>query len=382
MSNKTISKTCSVCGLQKPLSAFLQLAGPEGASYGNVCATCRKKHLQEEKRLREVGEGSTTQGSGKQVDAKARLAEGFDKLDEKKHKEEIYQLEQEKEDEEKEKTLEKEETASFEKKQREETQKKRAETREKKIDKSALAEEAELQQTQSSEQQGKQLQAAKEEQQKGEINTEAPFIDTQIAGKQKYSGRFREFVNWIGRTTGLGLAAAAAERQQTVSKMAQTEQAKNTAQVAQTLQNASSQQKTTTPQQQINQNTPHEQAPAQTAVHAPAGVGMFQQPNQGQQSQNTPGVETKPNLTQAQQRTPQTTTQQATPANPTTLAGQQEAAKVSMTQAGFVFAERRAAAQAAQQAAAQKNTAQEKQEKKKETPEQYIDRNWTNKRSR
>ena len=37
------TKTCSSCGLKKPLSAFIQVSGPQGRHYGNICATCRSK---------------------------------------------------------------------------------------------------------------------------------------------------------------------------------------------------------------------------------------------------------------------------------------------------------------------------------------------------
>ena len=40
--NLSLTKTCSSCGQQKPLSAFLQLAGAKGSMYGNICASCRK----------------------------------------------------------------------------------------------------------------------------------------------------------------------------------------------------------------------------------------------------------------------------------------------------------------------------------------------------
>jgi hypothetical protein len=38
---KPLLKTCSVCGLQKPLSAFLQLSDKGGLTYGHICGHCR-----------------------------------------------------------------------------------------------------------------------------------------------------------------------------------------------------------------------------------------------------------------------------------------------------------------------------------------------------
>jgi|SRR5579862_1954069 len=40
--NTSITRTCSSCGQQKPLAAFLQLAGAQGGMYGSICSTCRK----------------------------------------------------------------------------------------------------------------------------------------------------------------------------------------------------------------------------------------------------------------------------------------------------------------------------------------------------
>jgi hypothetical protein len=62
-------KTCQSCGLQKPLTAFLQLS-QEGTEYGNICADCRKKAA--EKELKKERDKSGGQ-SGLKIDSKARL---------------------------------------------------------------------------------------------------------------------------------------------------------------------------------------------------------------------------------------------------------------------------------------------------------------------
>lgn len=64
-------KICSICGQQKPLSAFLQLAGTRGGSYGNVCATCRSAGL-DKPIAKEVEDHSQTT-SGLEIDAKTVL---------------------------------------------------------------------------------------------------------------------------------------------------------------------------------------------------------------------------------------------------------------------------------------------------------------------
>lgn len=60
--NKTLLKTCASCGKQKPLAAFLQLSGAEGATYGNICSACRKTNL--EKSAAEKEDAGTRRETG------------------------------------------------------------------------------------------------------------------------------------------------------------------------------------------------------------------------------------------------------------------------------------------------------------------------------
>ncbi len=39
---KQLTRICTSCGMEKPLSAFLQM-GPQGTSYGAICITCRNQ---------------------------------------------------------------------------------------------------------------------------------------------------------------------------------------------------------------------------------------------------------------------------------------------------------------------------------------------------
>ena len=73
----TLMKTCSSCGLQKPLSAFLQMTGPQGTAYGNICATCRKT-TKDKGSAKEAEEG-TKITSGLKVDSKAKVKSEADK---------------------------------------------------------------------------------------------------------------------------------------------------------------------------------------------------------------------------------------------------------------------------------------------------------------
>jgi hypothetical protein len=68
--NNPLVKTCSICGILKPLSAFTQMAGPEGMIWGNVCSSCRK--IAKEKTLGELeGESTTDKRIGNKERAKA-----------------------------------------------------------------------------------------------------------------------------------------------------------------------------------------------------------------------------------------------------------------------------------------------------------------------
>ena len=74
--NSLLSKICSICGLQKPLTAYMQWQEGVGATYGAVCADCRKAGLDKEKKDRD---DTTVSSSGNKIDAKAKVAADIDK---------------------------------------------------------------------------------------------------------------------------------------------------------------------------------------------------------------------------------------------------------------------------------------------------------------
>lgn len=43
MSQNQLTRVCAACGIEKPLSAFLEISGKQGNTYGNICATCRSQ---------------------------------------------------------------------------------------------------------------------------------------------------------------------------------------------------------------------------------------------------------------------------------------------------------------------------------------------------
>lgn len=96
MTNPTpsLTKTCSSCGLNKPLSAFLQVSGPEGSTYTNICSTCRKTHP-EGLKVPDQDE-STTSDTSHSIDSKSKVKADTDKRDLSKQIEENYFDEREK----------------------------------------------------------------------------------------------------------------------------------------------------------------------------------------------------------------------------------------------------------------------------------------------
>ncbi len=66
------TRACSVCGQKKPLVAFLMLAGGEGHTYGDICATCRGSGRTIEKPNEEPGDDSGD-NSRLRLDSKAKL---------------------------------------------------------------------------------------------------------------------------------------------------------------------------------------------------------------------------------------------------------------------------------------------------------------------
>ncbi len=87
-----LTKVCAICGLQKPLTSYLQWQEGAGATYGNACADCRKAGLDKEKLDRDETTVSTT---GNKIDAKAKVAADIDKLQHQQDSETEYFKERE-----------------------------------------------------------------------------------------------------------------------------------------------------------------------------------------------------------------------------------------------------------------------------------------------
>ncbi len=97
--DSNISKTCISCGLEKQLAAFLQINGPEGSSYGNVCSTCRGSGLGKVIVIPEQDdERHSSSSTGLKIDAKSKIHIDIEKKQTVKNKQEL-DIEEKKKDE-------------------------------------------------------------------------------------------------------------------------------------------------------------------------------------------------------------------------------------------------------------------------------------------
>jgi hypothetical protein len=199
-----LTKTCSICGEVKPLSAFLQMSDTHATEYGNVCASCRRKAA-ESKGIPESDE-STRSSSGETVDSKSKAQADADK---KEAREEIKEEYYEERDE--------AATANTEKNEKsDQLQLKERFHRESFLNRSSFLtpdKKATQSQVNETKQRAARIveqaqgiahaenleQSAKEELREKGIDLTAPFIDTQIAGKEKYKGLFNSFKTMLGK---------------------------------------------------------------------------------------------------------------------------------------------------------------------------------------
>lgn len=73
-----LTRTCTVCGLKKPLASFLQLSVSQGTHYGTICADCRSKQARAGVKPLAEEEWSKA-GTGSRIGAKEKVF-----IDEKK----------------------------------------------------------------------------------------------------------------------------------------------------------------------------------------------------------------------------------------------------------------------------------------------------------
>lgn len=68
-----ITRICSVCGVEKPIAAFLQISSKQGTHYGFVCSTCRSMGKMTKPTPAPTEDESTTASTDKRIGAKERL---------------------------------------------------------------------------------------------------------------------------------------------------------------------------------------------------------------------------------------------------------------------------------------------------------------------
>lgn len=66
------TRVCSACGIEKPLSAFLQISGLKGSGYGNICSTCRGAGMDSPLKKPEKLEDRGSTSSDVRIDADSR----------------------------------------------------------------------------------------------------------------------------------------------------------------------------------------------------------------------------------------------------------------------------------------------------------------------
>ncbi len=209
MNKPVLTKSCTVCGLQKPLSAFLELGG-QRAIYGNICSSCRKTAMEKAK-LPKDSEGSTTSTSGHRVDSKAKVQGDINKEKEREKIKDLYREEGVKD--------EKVESALTQ--DREKTK----EHERRKLDKSsfltaprkpieAKQTERATQQAQQIEQSAQQAESSKLERQQKGTDFSSPFEGTRVSQERFKSAVFRQFATWIGANSPIGQTMGNALNQQ------------------------------------------------------------------------------------------------------------------------------------------------------------------------
>ena len=116
------TRACVACGQKKPLVAFLELAGKNGRSYGDICAACRGAGLGPNA-TKESGDSSDKSGGSLRlrIDSKTLIQDALEKKEQFKHQTELdYEEKTKKETTEAEKSTASEERKEAEKKSREE----------------------------------------------------------------------------------------------------------------------------------------------------------------------------------------------------------------------------------------------------------------------
>jgi len=202
MPQSTLTKTCSSCGLTKPLSAFLQLSDSGRSMYGNLCASCRKAGKDKPTNAGK-DEGSSTSKLELKIDSKAKIKGDTNKKLFFELTKELDQTERELKEQQKDRQINTIQTiAKKERLHRETFLKDKSDSRS-----TAAAAKAELARVN--------RQFFNSEKSKNTVDYANPVLDTQIAGKVKHHTALHNMVrtwlkgkgtNFLNNVEKLGLA--------------------------------------------------------------------------------------------------------------------------------------------------------------------------------
>lgn len=185
-------KTCTSCGIQKPLSAFLLLSGTGGAIYGDICSACRQAN--KGKKGKETTEKTETT-SGITIDSKVKVQMDIDKRKQHQELEEDYHEERDEiAEKETQKILKTEKISTDEKKHR--------------VSRSSFIDNMNKPKTP---QENLLTPAAREAIEKT-VDLTTASQDTQIAGKLKYGSEFLKVKAWLGGAAPIARQAEIALR--------------------------------------------------------------------------------------------------------------------------------------------------------------------------
>lgn len=95
--NSTLTKTCSSCGIQKPLSAFLQLSDKDSGTYGAVCSSCRQANRDKATTVIDVEDGTRTTTTAT-IDTKSKVQAELDQKQQRQQTEEDYHADRDKDE--------------------------------------------------------------------------------------------------------------------------------------------------------------------------------------------------------------------------------------------------------------------------------------------
>jgi hypothetical protein len=207
-----ITRNCLICGLEKPLAAFLQISGTQGTNYGNVCSTCRNDKAKSKSQAPATEEDTgRSGGSGLRVDAKKRIYADIQQKIADRKTQEINREELDKRDQLNINKAEKSEKQSKEEKNHRDGY---IENRQKKsflqykTNKHSLSNSSVLQQTPLATQAQAEIQQTKDkqnleksidhEQKLSDIDTSQLYLDSQFGELKFQSVVFKQFKDWLG----------------------------------------------------------------------------------------------------------------------------------------------------------------------------------------